>query len=331
MLAVLVSPFRSNSSLLAENALLRHQVVVLRRKVKGRVPLTNGDRWFFVQLNRWFPSILGSLVVIRPETLIRWHRTGFRLYWRWKSRSQGGRPRIDADLRALIRQMSIANPIWGAPRIHGELLKLGFDVAQSSVAKYMIKRRGPGDQGWRTFLRNHTPEIAVMDLFVVPTIGFELLYAFIIVRLDRRHLVWIAVTTNPTAEWVARQITEAFPWDEAPRYMVRDRDQIYGAIVTRRLQAMGIRDRPIAASSPWQNGYAERLIGSVRRECLDHVIVLGESHLRRVLRAYAAYYNEIRTHWSLGKDAPLSRPIQRIGRITSRAILGGLHHQYGRS
>jgi len=304
---------------------------VLRRKVKGRVPLTNGDRWFFVQLNRWFPSILGSLVVIRPETLIRWHRTGFRLYWRWKSRSQGGRPRIDADLRALIRQMSIANPIWGAPRIHGELLKLGFDVAQSSVAKYMIKRRGPGDQGWRTFLRNHTPEIAVMDLFVVPTIGFELLYAFIIVRLDRRHLVWIAVTTNPTAEWVARQITEAFPWDEAPRYMVRDRDQIYGAIVTRRLQAMGIRDRPIAASSPWQNGYAERLIGSVRRECLDHVIVLGESHLRRVLRAYAAYYNEIRTHWSLGKDAPLSRPIQRIGRITSRAILGGLHHQYGRS
>jgi transposase InsO family protein len=331
LLAVLVSPFRSNSSLLAENALLRHQVVVLRRKVKGRVPLTNGDRWFFVQLNRWFPSILGSLVVIRPETLIRWHRTGFRLYWRWKSRSQGGRPRIDADLRALIRQMSIANPIWGAPRIHGELLKLGFDVAQSSVAKYMIKRRGPGDQGWRTFLRNHTPEIAVMDLFVVPTIGFELLYAFIIVRLDRRHLVWIAVTTNPTAEWVARQITEAFPWDEAPRYMVRDRDQIYGAIVTRRLQAMGIRDRPIAASSPWQNGYAERLIGSVRRECLDHVIVLGESHLRRVLRAYAAYYNEIRTHWSLGKDAPLSRPIQRIGRITSRAILGGLHHQYGRS
>ncbi len=304
---------------------------MLRRKVKGRVPLTNGDRWFFVQLNRWFPSILGSLVVIRPETLIRWHRTGFRLYWRWKSRSQGGRPRIDADLRALIRQMSIANPIWGAPRIHGELLKLGFDVAQSSVAKYMIKRRGPGDQGWRTFLRNHTPEIAVMDLFVVPTIGFELLYAFIIVRLDRRHLVWIAVTTNPTAEWVARQITEAFPWDEAPRYMVRDRDQIYGAIVTRRLQAMGIRDRPIAASSPWQNGYAERLIGSVRRECLDHVIVLGESHLRRVLRAYAAYYNEIRTHWSLGKDAPLSRPIQRIGRITSRAILGGLHHQYGRS
>ena len=227
--------------------------------------------------------------------------------------------------------MSIENPLWGAPRIHGELLKLGFDVAQSSVAKYMIKRRWTGDQGWRTFLRNHTPEIAAMDLFVVPTIGFELLYAIIVVRLDHRHLVWIAVTTNPTAEWVARQITEAFPWDEAPKYMVRDRDQIYGAIVTRRLQAMGIRDRPIAAASPWQNAYAERLIGSIRRECLDHVIVLGESHLRRVLRAYAAYYNEIRTHWSLGKDAPFSRPVQQDGRITSRAILGGLHHQYFRN
>ena len=204
LLTVLVLPFRSKSRLLAENALLRHQVVVLRRRIKGRIPLTNGDRWFFVQLYRWFPSILGSLVVIRPETLIRWHRAGFRLYWRWKSRSRGGRPRIDADLRALIRQMSIENPLWGAPRIHGELLKLGFDVAQSSVAKYIIKRRRPGDQGWQTFLHNHTSEIAAMDLFVVPTIGFELLYAFIIVRLDRRHLVWINVTTNPTAEWVAR-------------------------------------------------------------------------------------------------------------------------------
>ena len=217
LLAVLASPFRSNSSLLAENAFLRHQVLVLRRKVKGRVPLTNGDRWFLVQLYHWFPSILGSLVVIRPETLIRWHRAGFRLYWRWKSRSRGGRPRIDAELRALIRQMSSENPLWGAPRIHGELLKLGFDVAQSSVAKYMVRRRGPSGQSWRTFLRNHTPEIAAMDLFVVPTIGFRMLYAFVIVRLDRRHLVWINVTTNPTAEWVAQQITEAFPWDEAPK------------------------------------------------------------------------------------------------------------------
>jgi hypothetical protein len=196
LLAVLVSPFKASISLFAENVLLRHQVMVLRRKVKGRVPLTNGDRWFLVQLYHWFPSILGSLVLIKPETLVRWHRAGFRFYWRWKSRSRGGRPRIDTDLWTLIRQMSIENPLWGAPRIHGELLKLGFDVAQSSVAKYMTKRRRPGGQGWRTFLRNHTTEIAARDLFVVPTIGFELFYAFVIVRLDRRHLVWINVTTN---------------------------------------------------------------------------------------------------------------------------------------
>jgi transposase InsO family protein len=222
------------------------------------------------------------------------------------------------------------NPLWGAPRIHGELLKLGFEVAQSSVAKYMVKRRGPPSQGWSTFLRNHVLEVAAMDLFIVPTIGFDLLYAFIIIRLDRRNLVWINVTTNPTAEWIARQITEAFPWSEAPRYLVRDRDRIYGTIVTRRLHAMGIRDKPIASASPWQNGYAERLIGSIRRECLDHLVVLSEAHLRRILQAYARYYNKIRTHRSLDKDAPISRPVQRIGNITSHALLGGLHREYVR-
>ena len=226
--------------------------------------------------------------------------------------------------------MSIENPLWGAPRIHGELLKLGFEIAQSSVAKYMVKRLGPPSQGWRTFLRNHAPDLAAMDLFVVPTIGFDLLYAFVIVRLDRRDLVWINVTTSPTAEWIARQLTEAFPWDEAPRYLIRDRDRIYGTVVTRRLRAMGIRDKPTAPASPWQNGFAERLIGSTRRECVDHLIVLSEAHLRRILRAYALYYNEIRTHRSLDKDAPISRPVQRIGNISSRPILGGLHHHYVR-
>ena len=313
LLAVVTSPFKSKGRLEAENAALRHQLIVLRRKVKGRVQLTNNDRWFFIQLYRWFPSILRVLTVIQPETLVGWHRAGFRHYWRWKSRSRGGRPLIEADLRALIRRMSIENPLWGAPRIHGELLKLGFEVAQSSVAKYMLKRRPSPSQGWRTFLRNHAPDIAAMDFFVVPTIGFNLLFAFVIVRLDRRDLVWINVTTNPTGEWVARQLTEAFPWNEAPRYLIRDRDQIYGAIVTRRLRAMGIRDKPIAPASPWQNGFAERLIGSIRRECLDHMVVLGEAHLRRILRSYAGYYNDIRTHRSLDKDAPVSHPIQRTG------------------
>src|SRR2546425_6799285 len=327
-LTLFASPFKSKSRLEAENAALRHQLIVLQRRVRGRVHLTNGDRLFLVQLYRWFPSVLNTIAIIRPETLVRWHRAGFRRYWRWKPPCLGGRPQIDVDLRALIRRISAENPLWGAPRVHGELLKLGFEVAQSSVAKYIVERCGPPSQGWRTFLRNHAPNIAAMDLFVVPTIGFDLLYGLVIVRLARRDLVWINVTPNPTAEWVARQITEAFPWNEAPRYLIRDRDRVYGTLVTRRLRAMGIRDKPIAQVSPWQNGFAERLIGSIRRECVDHLVVLGEAHLRRILTKYATYYNETRTHRSLDKDAPLSRPVQRTGSIMSYALLGGLHHHY---
>ena len=330
LLTILTSPFKSKSRLEAENAALRQQLVVLQRKVKGRGEISNGDRLFFVQLYRWFPSILEVLTIIQPETLVRWHRAGFRRYWRWTSRRRGGRPQIPTELRALIRRMSTENRLWGAPRIHGELLKLGFEVSQSTVAKYMARRRGPPSQGWRAFLANHAPHIAAMDLFVVPTIGFALLYAFVIVRLDRRTLVWTNVTRHPTADWIARQITEAFPWDEAPRYLIRDRDGVFGAVVTRRLRAMGIRDKPIAPASPWQNAFAERLIGSIRRECVDHLLVLGERHLRRILRCYAHYYNEVRTHRSLNKDAPISRAVQRIGDIKSYAVLGGLHHHYVR-
>ena len=226
--------------------------------------------------------------------------------------------------------MSIANPLWGAPRIHGELLKLGIDVGQTTVAKYMSKRRRPPSQDWRTFLHNHADGIASMDLFVVPTISFRLLYGLLILQHGRRQILCLGVTAHPTAEWIARQLTETFGWEAAPRYIVRDRDAAYGDIFTRRLHAMGIRDRPTAARSPWQNGYAERLIGSIRRDCLDHVVVFGERHLRHLLESYQRYYNEARTHLSLSKDAPVSRAVQTVGSIIATPLLGGLHHQYVR-
>ena len=276
--------------------------------------------------------MLSAVVIVRPDTVVKWHRKAFCFYWRWKSRARGGRPRVPKELRRLIREMSFDNPLWGAPRIHGELLKLGIGVAQSTVAKYMVLRsRRPPSQSWKTFLRNHAPDVAAIDLFVAPTIGFRLLYGLVILHLERRRLVWANVTANPTAEWIAQQLTEAFAWVEAPRYLIRDRDASYGTVVTRRLHAMGIRDRPTAPRSPWQNGYIEQLIGSVRRECLDHVVVLGEAHLRRILKAYGSYHNAVRPHLSLNKDSPFHRPIERFGRVISVPLLGGLHHQYCRT
>jgi transposase InsO family protein len=227
--------------------------------------------------------------------------------------------------------MSIANPLWGAPRIHGELLKLGIDVGQTTVAKYMARRRQPPSQGWKTFLRNHADGIASMDLFVVPTISFRLLYGFLILQHSRRQLLWLGVTALPNAHWIARQLTEAYGWQQTPRYIVRDRDCVYGDVVIQRLRAMGIRDRPISPRSPWQNGYSERLIGSIRRDCLDHVVVFGERHLGHLLNSYQKYYNEARTHLSLNKDAPISRAVQTVGRTLVMPVLGGLHHQYFRA
>jgi len=331
LLALLTASLRSKVSLEVENAALRQQIIVLRRKLRGRIRLSNSDRLFFVWLYRLFPSVLRAILIIRPDTLVQWHRAGFRRYWRWKSRHRLGRPPVERDLRALIRQMSAENPLWGAPRIHGELLKLGFDLAQSTVAKYMIKWTRPRSQTWRTFLRNHAPDIAAIDLFVVPTISFGLLYGLVIVGLARRRLVWVNVTANPTAEWVARQLTEAFPWREAPRHLIRDRDGVYGGIFHKRLNAMGIRDHPTARRSPWQNPHAERLICSIRREILDHVTVLGAAHLRRILSQYATYYNQARTHWSLRKDCPIHRPIRATGALKSAPVLGGLHHVYSRA
>lgn len=328
LLGVFRAWFARQARLEAENLLLRQQLIVLQRKHRGRVRLRNLDRLLLVWLYRLFPALLDGILIVQPETVIRWHRRGFRAYWRWRSRNPGGRPKVDFEIRALIRRMSRENPLWGAPRIHGELQMLGFEVAESTVGKYMERTRRPPSQGWRTFLRNHAAGIAALDLFVVRTISFRLLYGLVILRHARCRIVSIAVTATPTAEWIAGQVTDAFPWDEAPLYLLRDRDQIYGYAYTRRIRAMGIRDRPVAAHSPWQNAHVERLIGSVRRECLDHVIVFGEEHLRRVLKTYAAYYNELRTHLALSKDAPSFRRRQMVGKVAALPILGGLHHQY---
>jgi len=331
ILLALGSMLEVSASSEAEILMLRQQLLVLSRRSPKRITLRNIDRLTLVWLCRLFPSLMDTVVIVKPQTVLRWHREGFRAYRRWKSwRRGGGRPRIERGLRELIRRMSGENPLWGAPRIHGELLMLGIQVSESTVGRYMIRIGRPRSQGWKTFLRNQAKGIAAIDLFTVRTISFKLLYVLVILRHHRRSLVQVAVTNNPTAEWIAGQVTEAFPWNEAPRHLIRDRDPAFGTKYTNRVHALGIRDHPITARSPWENGHVERLIGSTRRECLDHLIVFGEAHLRRSLQAYAAYYNEVRTHLSLSKDAPKFRRIQSLGSVAALPWLGGLHHQYVR-
>jgi transposase InsO family protein len=322
--------FKARCRLQAENLLLRYQLNIALRRAPPRFRLRGMDRALLVWMTRICPELLDLVQVVKSETILRWHRAGFAAYWRWKSRKRAGRPKIDQALRDLIQCMSRENPLWGAPRIHGELLMLGFDVAQSTVSKYLVRGRAPPSQSWKTFLRNHAQAIAAIDMGVVPTLTFERLFALLILGHGRRQLLWFEVTRYPTAEWLARQITEAFPWSSAPDYLVRDNDGAYGHVFTRRLRAMGIRDRPISPGSPWQNGHAERLIGTVRRECLDRMLIFGERHLRCVLASYAAYYNQVRTHLALDKNAPLGRAVQRSDGIVSIPILGGLHHEYVR-
>jgi hypothetical protein len=322
--------FRPRRRLEVENLFLRHQLNIALRGAPHPLRLRGSDRALLVWMTWLWPSLLGLSLVVQPDTILRWHRAGSRTYWRWRSRSRPGRPRVSRELRELIQRMSKENPLWGAPRIHGELLKLGFEIAESTVSKYMIQRRGPPSQTWRTFLRNHAHAIAAIDLCVVPTLTFECLFAFLVLGHGRRQLLWFAVTRHPTAEWLAQQIVEAVPWGTAPTYLVRDNDRAYGQAFTNRVRAMGLRDRPISLRSPWQNPYAERLIGTLRRDCLDHVLIFGERHLRGVLTLYSLYYNETRTHLGLGKDAPLGRAVERSGAIITTPILSGLHHKYAR-
>jgi transposase InsO family protein len=323
----------NRSALIAENLALRQQLAVVSRTAK-RPRLRQRDRIFWVWISKLWRGWRSALVVVKPDTVVRWHRHGFRLYWRWKSKNRG-RPSIDPVIRSLIRRMSQENPLWGAPRIGAELALLGHDVAESTVSKYMVRRRpGPPSQTWRSFLKTHMHCTAACDFFVVPTVTFRLLYCFVILAHGRRRVVHFNVTNHPTAKWTEQQIVEAFPADGSePRYLLRDRDGIYGSYFQQRVSNMGIRQILISPRSPWQNPYAERVIGSLRRECLNHVIVLSESHLRKILRGYVAYYNNARAHSSLDGDSPLGREVEPPSRGPVIAIpqVGGLHHRYTRA
>jgi putative transposase len=322
---------RSHAALNLEVLALRHQLHVLQRARPPRLRLTLADRLLWVWLFRFWNDWRTALVIVQPQTVIAWHRRGFRLFWTWKSRRRMGRPTVPADVRGLIRTMSQTNPLWGAPRIHGELLKLGINVAQATVAKYMGRRRQPPSQTWRTFVRNHIGQIVAADFFVVPTATYRLLFVLVILAHDRRRIRHVAVTGHPTAAWTAQQLREAFPWNDAPRYLIHDRDHAFGGLgVTSK--GMGIEEVLTAPCSPWQNAFAERFIGSARRECCDHVIVFSEAGLLRLMTLYCVYYERSRTHLSLEKDTPIPRRVAQPaeGAVLAIPEVGGLHHRYER-
>ncbi len=331
ILSALMASLRSHRQLALENVALRHQLEVLQRTTK-RPRLRPSDRVLWAILSRFLLDWRRHLTIVQPDTVVRWHRAGWRLYWRWRSDPGPGRPRVPSEVRALIRRMSLENPLWGAPRIHGELLKLGYDVCESMISKYMARRAGPPSQTWQTFIRNHLSEIVAIDFFTVHTATFRTLYVFLVLSLDRRQVIFFNVTGKPTAAWTSLQLIQAFPFESAPRYLIRDRDGVYGRTVMDTLDLLDIKQIATAPRSPWQNGYCERVIGTIRRECLDYVIVLSEKHLRRLLKEYLAYYHGSRTHLGLEKDAPEPRAIQPrdVGLVASKPVLGGLHHRYYR-
>jgi putative transposase len=333
LLASLASIFRSRASLGLENLALRHQIGVLHRSAAKRLKLTSGDRLLWICLSRLWGDWRSALAIVKPETVVAWHRAAFRLFWTWKVRcGKPGRPVISSEVRDLIRKMCRENPGWGAPRIHGELLKLGIDIGQSSVSKYMVRCRKPPSQTWRTFLENHAQQLVSIDFFTVSTIRFQVLYVFLVLAHDRRRILHFNVTAHPTADWTGQQLREAFPFARLPRYLLRDRDAIFGDDFREHVRDMGICEVLSAPRSPWQRAYIERVIGSVRRECLDHMIVFHETSLRRTLTSYFDYYRRSRTHLSLGKDSPEPRAIHppKMGSVVALPLLGGLHHRYER-
>ena len=323
--------FKTRRQLAIEVLALRHQLGVLKRSVK-RPRLTNADRGLWVLLSRRWASWSDALIIVKPDTVIRWHRSGFRKYWAWRSRPKGGRPAIDPQIRALIRRMATAN-MWGAPRIHGELLKLGIRVSEATVSKYMPRRSKPPSQAWRSFLDNHVDTLVSVDFFTVPTVFFDVLFVFVVLAHDRRRILSVNATSSPSATWTVNQIVQALPWESAPRYLLRDRDGIYGTFFRHRVKNLGVEEVRSAPRSPWQNPHVERVLGTLRRDLLDHVVVMNERHLRRLLRAYVTdYYHSCRTHLSLGKDCPEPRAVEapETGEVIELPVVGGLHHRYTR-
>ncbi len=332
LLPTLLSLFKARQDVALEILALRQQLLVFKR-LHPRPQLRPQDRLFWIWLSMIWGGWHQALIIVKPETVINWHRQGFRLFWTKMSQQKcAGRPTVSLKVKALIKQMAEANPLWGAPRIHGELLKLGISISERTVSRLMSKRNKPPSQRWRTFLDNHVKELVSIDFFTVPTATFRVLFVLVVLAHDRRRVLHFNVTEHPTSAWTAQQIREAFPEDRAPRFLIRDRDMIYGEDYRQRVHVMKIEEVVTAAHSPWQNAYVERLIGSIRRECLDHCIVLGEIHLRTILRSYLDYYHRSRTHLSLVKDAPEPRAIQppETGEVVEIAEVGGLHHRYER-
>ena len=311
---------------------LRHQLAVYQHSGK-RPQIQATDRLFWAWLSRLWAGWQQVLAFVQPRTVIAWQKKRFRDYWRRLSQTgKPGRPAISKEVHELIQDMWRSNPTWGSPRIVGELHKLGIDVAKSTVEKYRPHVSKPSSPTWKAFLHNHVQDLVSCDFFTVPTMTCKVLFVFVILAHDRRRIVHVNVTEHPTAQWTAQQIVDAFPWDEAPRYLLRDRDAIYGELFQRRIGSMDIEEVKIAPRSPWQSPYVERLIGSIRRECLNDVVVLNERHLRRVLRSYVDYYHVWRVHRSLDMDAPNPRPVQppELGVVTKIPEAGGLHHHYER-
>jgi transposase InsO family protein len=324
---------RPSASLVAENLALRQQLAVLRRRTK-RPRLVSIDRAFWVVLSRFWSRWSEALTIVKPAKAIGWHRRGFARFWAWKSR-RVGRPPVPSDVVELITRMARENPHWSRRRIAMEMAKLGIRVDKNTVAKYMPSRgdrpRRPS-QTWMTFVRNHLAGTLAIDFFTVPTVTFDILYVFVVLSLERREVLHVAVSTHPYAEWAAQQMVEAFGEDGTFTYLIRDRDNIFGAAFDQRVENLGLHQLRTAPRSPWQNGYAEKLIGSFRRELTDHLIVVGERHLLRSVRAYATYYNADRPHMALGGDAPEGRRVEPpdTGKVIAIPRLGGLHHRYVR-